>query len=37
MTNQQIIQELQRIINGIEGDTFTADRLQALINKLRIN
>lgn len=29
------IKELKRIIDGIEGDTYTADNIQALINKLK--
>lgn len=35
MTNQAIIKELYKIIDGIEGDSFTADNIQALINKLK--
>lgn len=35
MTNAQIIKELYKIIDGIEGDTYTADNIQALINKLK--
>lgn len=35
MTQLQIIKELQKIIDGIESDTYTADNIQALINKLK--
>ncbi len=30
-----VIEPLQKIIDGIEGDTYTADNIQALINKLK--
>lgn len=32
--NKDLIKELQKIQARIEGDTFTADNIQALINKL---
>lgn len=33
--NAQIIKELQKIQDNIEGDSYTADNIQALINKLK--
>ena len=35
LTPEQIIKELQKIIDGIESDTYTADNIQKLINKLK--
>jgi len=35
MEKVNIIKELKKILNGIEGDTFTADNIKDLINKLK--
>lgn len=35
MTTPQIIKELSKILAGIESDTYTADNIQSLINKLK--
>lgn len=34
MTTPQIIQELEKIISQIDGDRYTAENIQELINKL---
>ncbi len=35
MTNLEIIEAIEEIISNIEGDSYTADELQTLIEKIK--